>query len=307
MMKRIVYGSAMALALLIVFWLEHRISHCTSAEAARYAPLLYGLPTLAVVWALTTVGFVELTRMGQSTGMRLLVPSGLIGMLVISALPKLAQIPPVTAALGWEPPGWLNGLETILTRPLLVVALVGIGVFFHQMCTRRSDGAFPRVAGTLLAVLYLGVGGAMILGLLMHWGLAWMIVVLSAVKLTDVGAYFAGSLFGRHKLVPWLSPSKSWEGLAGGLILAGAAGCLVGWAGHVGCLPQMHLSLARTVGLCVLLGLVGQFGDLCESLLKRSVGVKDAGKVVPHFGGVLDIIDSPLIAAPVAHVLLLVL
>jgi len=95
-----------------------------------------------------------------------------------------------------------------------------------------------------------------------------------------------------------LSPGKSWEGLAGGLALAAGVGALGAWLLTRTGTP----AFGALFGLIV--GLAGQFGDLCESLLKRSAGAKDSASLVPTFGGILDIIDSPLLAAPPAVLLL---
>ena len=121
---------------------------------------------------------------------------------------------------------------------------------------------------------------------------------LAAVKCTDIGAYFVGSAVGRHKLIVWLSPGKSWEGLIGGLAFAAGVSILVAWAWKI----DAAVWEAAVFGVAV--ALAGQFGDLCESLLKRSARVKDSGAALPEFGGVLDLLDSPLLAAPVGYVLL---
>ncbi len=306
MVKRIIFGTAMTAALLLVFVLEWSIERYLSSEPATgaFREMLFGLPILAVVCALLVVGFFELNTLAKAASTKLLVPSGLIGVILITALPNLClpytldSTSPYLASL-WE------SLMMLCGNKLLIVSLVVALVFLNQMCTRQAEGALLRIAATLLATAYLGVCGAMVISLRMEYGLGTFLVFLGAVKLTDVGAYFTGSMIGKHKIIRWLSPGKSWEGLIGGLVLAG----LIGW---VACAIRQRyddfsfsLSLVQALTFCLILGVVGQFGDLCESLLKRSAGVKDAGRLVPQFGGVLDIIDSPLIAAPIAHVLLL--
>ena len=114
------------------------------------------------------------------------------------------------------------------------------------------------------------------------------------MKFTDIGAYFGGRAFGRHKLIFWLSPGKTWEGLGFGLITAGLVGAAIAPA-----IPGLSYFQAALFG--VLIGGIGQCGDLLESMMKRDAEVKDSGTLVPGFGGVLDIIDSPLLAAPFAY------
>ena len=131
--------------------------------------------------------------------------------------------------------------------------------------------------------------------------------IVGVVKAADVGAYITGKSIGRHKLIPWLSPGKTWEGFFGGLLLSGIVGAAIamGLRDNVASLANVPTAWVYIGGAIsgALLGAAGQVGDLLESLLKRDAGVKDSGKV-PGFGGVLDILDSPLLAAPVAYWLL---
>jgi phosphatidate cytidylyltransferase len=114
------------------------------------------------------------------------------------------------------------------------------------------------------------------------------------VKSADIGAYAIGSLFGKHKFSPKISPSKSWEGMGGAV---GAAMIVaVGFA--ISC-DIMVWWLAVIFGVCF--AFIGQIGDLVESMMKRDAEQKDSANNVPGFGGILDIIDSPLVAAPFAY------
>ena len=122
-------------------------------------------------------------------------------------------------------------------------------------------------------------------------------MILLMVKFTDIGAYFGGRAFGRHKLIPWLSPGKTWEGLFFGLLTAGLVGALSRAAGF------RNVPWWKGFIFGVIIGGIGQLGDLLESLMKRDAEVKDSGQLVPGFGGILDIIDSPLLAAPFAYLL----
>jgi phosphatidate cytidylyltransferase len=123
---------------------------------------------------------------------------------------------------------------------------------------------------------------------------AWIVTYVFAVTWsTDAGAYFVGMRFGKHKLAPKLSPKKTVEGSIGGIVAAIAVSLLWGAGIH---LPWWHCLI-----LGPLIGVLGQIGDLCESALKRDIGVKDFGMVLPGHGGILDRFDSLLFTAPIAY------
>lgn len=117
-----------------------------------------------------------------------------------------------------------------------------------------------------------------------------MLAVFIVIWLNDTGAYCVGSRIGRHRLFERVSPKKSWEGFWGGMVFAAAGGALCGqWLGE----PWTIYAVAG-----ILICLTSTLGDLCESLLKRSRGVKDSGHLLPGHGGILDRIDSLLLTAP---------
>jgi len=125
-------------------------------------------------------------------------------------------------------------------------------------------------------------------------GTSWIFLLLVIVMCGDTGAYYVGSTLGRRKLYPVVSPNKSVEGALGGL-----AGSLVGaLIASRTFFPE--LTTIDCIGTALLLGPIGQLGDLFESLLKRSCGVKDSGSIVPGHGGILDRLDSIVFAAPAA-------
>ena len=132
---------------------------------------------------------------------------------------------------------------------------------------------------------------------------AWLILFMIAVaKFTDMGAYITGSLIGKNKMAPHLSPAKTWEGFFGALVFAQLAAWSV-WAlsgETLAWIPPGHLGV-----LALLIGLVSVAGDLAESILKRSLEVKDSGNLMPGIGGFLDLIDSLCFAAPVTYFYLL--
>lgn len=120
----------------------------------------------------------------------------------------------------------------------------------------------------------------------------------------DTGAYCSGSLFGRHKLFPRISPGKTWEGSIGGGILVLTAAGIIGWLSSGGDTSAHSLSIAEWLGLGLVTAVFGTWGDLVESLFKRTIGIKDSGNVLPGHGGMLDRFDSSLLAIPAAVVYL---
>jgi len=292
---RVFYGAIMIALLAGLLYLDWRIegrlrTGSRGTDAPRQSPF-YCLPTALILLALTVKAFCELRRLARASGAKILPSVGLIAAAGLATFPYWYGL--LSTRAGADP---FRQSPPVLTFLCLAV----VGVCAEQMIRHRTANALPNIAATLLAVLYLGVGGALILTIRMI-AIVPLVMFLAAVKLTDIGAYFTGSLVGRHKMIPWLSPGKTWEGLVGGLVVAAGITVLLAfvWVGE-----STAAALGRWAAFAVAVGLAGQFGDLCESLLKRSADVKDSGAVVPEFGGVLDIMDSPLLAAPVALIAL---
>ncbi len=296
MKKRILFGLVMIVALAALFYLDYRLERLVRPapdQPARVGEtlsrVLPALPLALLVLLLIVVAIEEMARLAQSAGMKLLTVSALAGSAMLGTLPYWWRM-----TRDWRPHG-----QDILP----VLGFVVLVVFAEQMIRYRVEDAFRRVAVTLLTVLYLGAGSACILVLRIEYGLAVLLVFLLAVKFTDIGAYFTGMLAGRHKLIPWLSPGKTWEGLVGGIVFA--MGVAIAWVWWIPMSLRGHpVQLWQAAVFAVVMALAGQFADLCESLLKRSAEMKDSGQLVPGFGGLLDILDSPLLAAPVALMLL---
>jgi len=236
----------------------------------------------AIVLPMGVLAFGELSRLAGGAGVRLMPASGYAGVLLIGFIPFFRQL--------------YGGGSGAWTLP--VCSLVLMGIFAEQMIRRRALGVFQQVGATVLGVLYVGLGISLLMAIRLDFGIPALTVFLAGVKFTDIGAYFTGSAWGRHKMVPWLSPGKSWQGLAGGLA-AGMAACVL-----FGTVLGLPLGIWQLLILGVLLATAGQFGDLCESLLKRSATFKDSADMLPEFGGLLDVIDSPLMAAGVGYVML---
>lgn len=124
------------------------------------------------------------------------------------------------------------------------------------------------------------------------------------IWINDTGAFLVGSTIGRHKMIPRVSPKKSWEGTIGGILFAIATGLVVKY-----CFPIAFegISLAAMLGLGAVVGATATWGDLIESLIKRRLGVKDSGRMIPGHGGILDRIDSLLLVAPATLLYLLLI
>jgi len=125
--------------------------------------------------------------------------------------------------------------------------------------------------------------------------------------MNDTGAYCSGSLLGKHKLFPRVSPAKSWEGSIGGAIIVMLVALLISWIDHNHILEsfgagETGLSTIEWLGLGLVVVVFGTLGDLVESLFKRTLGIKDSGKILPGHGGMLDRFDSSLMAIPAAVV-----
>ena len=182
----------------------------------------------------------------------------------------------------------------------LVISFIGllfIGFsFLFLFRVSNIETAAREIAFALLAFLYIPF-------LLMHlvllretpFGIQWLIIIMLIVMTNDSAAYYSGCAFGKHRLYPLVSPKKSIEGAIGGLIGSLAGTMLAKFTFF------QQLTFADAVVTALLVGMVGQAGDLFESLLKRSFGVKDSGAIIPGHGGMLDRMDSILFAAPVTY------
>jgi phosphatidate cytidylyltransferase len=201
-----------------------------------------------------------------------------------------------------------------LTAPALaLVVMVSLAMFAPR---HAQHGVVAEWALTISGAIYIGgLLGFLILmraletplrdGLLAPLqpqpGAAWIALVLMTTWGQDVCAYFVGKRWGRRRMAPSLSPRKTWEGAAGGMVGA-LAGAFVALA-----LFGLPLSLWATTLIGIAAGIVGPIGDLSESFIKRQAGLKDAGTLIPGHGGVLDRIDSLLFTAPTVYMLALLL
>jgi phosphatidate cytidylyltransferase len=174
------------------------------------------------------------------------------------------------------------------------VVLVAILALSLALRLRGLAEALPSAAALVLGVLY--VFGSLRCGIdLRAIHPYWLFFALSLNWVGDIAALYVGKLIGRHKLAPHVSPAKTWEGAAGSV----AASLIYGAIYFPRLLPDAPL--AEALALTAVANIAGQFGDLCESAMKRGAGVKDSGTWLPGHGGWLDRIDSSLFALPVVY------
>ena len=230
----------------------------------------------------------------------------------IMANPPVAIVGSVAVvAAGWYLP-LTTGKATFAcgsTLPPILLAFVlsVLGMFLVAAFRFRESGTtMESLSANILTVTYVGLLLAMTAQLRWVAGADAGYLVLGSMivasKFGDTGAYTLGRLFGKRKMAPALSPGKTWMGALGALLASAAAGWawlqfatpMFGWDP-----PAWYWSVLYGAAM----GVVGLFGDLCESLIKRDVGKKDSAELMPGFGGLLDLLDSPLFAGPVAWLL----
>lgn len=202
---------------------------------------------------------------------------------------------PILAALSGIPvclAVWSHDFTWLLLAGTSLVLLFSLVSLFRIEDIRQSAGNVSLLFLGILYIPFLLSHLGLIRGL--PHGIQWVFLLLVIVMSGDTAAFYTGSTIGRRKLYPQVSPKKSIEGSLGGL--AGSlAGTFIARATFFA-----ELSVIDCIATALLLGVLGQLGDLFESMLKRSFGVKDSGKIIPGHGGLLDRLDSILFAAPAA-------
>lgn len=185
-----------------------------------------------------------------------------------------------------------GALASLAAPVVLGAATVGTLVYFlfrtGDMGTVAPRMAFA-VTGLFWAGLLLAITGSL---RALEGGAGWLYMACVLAWGSDTGAYFAGKALGKHKLYEKVSPKKTWEGAIGGVLVATGGAFLLSWL-YGPAIPPLHLMVLAPLG-----SILGQVGDLAESLLKRSVGVKDSGRIMPGHGGLFDRVDALIFAGP---------
>ena len=243
----------------------------------------------------------------------------------------------VTGLTIWEFTGLVNGREHVAVNRM-ITTVAGV-YFFFAMAGFCSEITPPAVfipylvtliylmvaelylkqedpihdwAYTMMSHLYIALPFSLLNVLAFHADAAGSVSfdpilplsVFVFLWINDTGAYLCGSLLGRHKLFPRISPGKSWEGSVGGGILVMLVAVLVWHLTEANGYNHLGLSAIQWAGLGLVIVIFGTWGDLIESLLKRTLGIKDSGNILPGHGGMLDRFDSSLLAIPAAVVYL---
>jgi phosphatidate cytidylyltransferase len=240
--------------------------------------------TLVLAGATAAAAALELAALARLLGAQ---PPGLF-VAASAAAACLAVGAPAALPIAWG---------TDATATLLMGATIG-GALLVLASIPPGPAVFAAAAAMALAPVYIGLPMGTIAWMRAAGGpetITWLVAVIA---ISDSAQYYAGTLFGRTKLSPVVSPKKTVEGAIGGLVAAPLTGMALGalW------LPSVPLWMAAA--LAVILATAGIAGDLFESLLKRSVGAKDSSHVIPGHGGLLDRIDAYLFAAPVFYLFL---
>jgi len=276
--QRLLFGTLMILffvgLVLLDGWLDGSLTVSDEDDKPVRATALMLLVAVAL-----SLGAIEFSKLTTGKGVTMLLLACVAGILSVSTAWYWSQI--IGAA-----PGVCLSLAIVLALAALIV---------QQHVQFGTDGILINCGVSSFAVLYLGLLAAFFLAIRIEVGLWQFLAFVSVVKLSDTGAYTFGKLFGTHKLAPRVSPGKTWEGLAGAVVVATLVS--IAFAAVVGI---MSVWWATVFGACM--AVAGQLSDLAESMLKRDARQKDSSNRVPGFGGILDVLDSPLFAAPLAYV-----
>lgn len=283
--------------------IKHRLISGFSIAGALFAAFFFlpdaGIPfVLAALAAIMALEFYQMMSAGGVANFRAYGTIGVVALVFVT----------------WFT-GVRNGAPADGSWDAVVLFLITIGIFIRQFPQKDNPHPLRTIGGTLFGVLYVGLLWNFLTKLLLfgrpldfaggiYWPGRWLLLyAVFAAKFTDIGAYLVGCSCGRHKLIPRISPGKSWEGVFGGILVGTAVGAVYVWALRETLAP-LGLTWVRAIPLGILLSVCGVVGDLTESLFKRAASVKDSGGVVPGMGGILDVLDSILFTAPAVYLFL---
>jgi phosphatidate cytidylyltransferase len=250
---------------------------------------------LLIMFLISATGSIEFYDLAKRIGLACFKGWGIFGSLLLttSTFVYLSGIAGHNVA-----PAEANDFET----SFLILFVLGLCV--RQFFARSTPEAITAIATTLFGIMYVSWLLNFIQKINFFPGVEGKFYVLYFIlvtKFSDLGAYVTGSLIGRHKMIPRISPGKTWEGFGGAIVIAtGVSIAYAKIAGH----HLVGMNLVNAIILGVLLSSTAVIGDLIESLFKREAGVKDSGRFFPGIGGILDLMDSLLFNAPLMYLYL---
>jgi phosphatidate cytidylyltransferase len=256
---------------------------------------------ILLIALLALAGLVEFYGIAEKRGMASFKISGVIGGLLL----MVGTFLNLTGKLGTSgSPARVNDFET----SFLILFVLGLCV--RQFVSKSNVAGLTAIATTLFGLMYVPWLLNFIqkisffpfpAGSPADAGKYFLLYFILVTKFSDMGAYAVGSLIGRHKMIPRISPAKSWEGFFGGILVStGASVAFVHFFGA----KMVGMNTLHAAILGVILSIAAVIGDLIESLFKREAGVKDSGNLFPGIGGILDLLDSLLFNAPLMYLYL---
>jgi phosphatidate cytidylyltransferase len=276
-----------------------------ASSAALWAVVVLGLSSdnlliahgvfLLAMLVLAVAGLAEFYGLAEKSGLRCFSGWGVTGG-VLLMLGTFLHTHGWLGAAGSA--AQVNDFET----GFLILFVLGLCV--RQFLSRDGSRALPTVAVTLLGLMYVPWLLNFIQKINFFPGLngtLYLLYFIVVTKCSDIGAYCVGSLIGRHKMIPRVSPGKTWEGFGGAILVSTGASLLFA---HLAGERLAGMTLRHAVILGVLLSIAAVVGDLIESIFKREAGVKDSGRFFPGIGGILDLLDSLLFNAPLMYLYL---
>ncbi|TFG49975.1 MAG: hypothetical protein E4H40_02065 [Candidatus Brocadiia bacterium] len=278
---RLLFGTLMTLffggVTLLDGWLDGSLTQGAADKRVQ------GTILFVLVMLLAIPAQYEFSRLAQRKGIRIFLPVSIVSSMLLAGTWYWPQL------LTVEPAVYVS----------VVMALTVLALFVYQYYSYGTAGVIANCGGNCFSVLYLGLLSSFVIAIRVEFGVWAVLMYIFVVKSSDIGAYALGMLFGRHKFSPRISPGKTWEGM-GGAVLA-AIIVSVTFSAISGIMPWLPAFL---FGFCF--AFIGQLADLAESMIKRDAEQKDSASNVPGFGGILDVIDSPLGSAVFAYLFFLV-
>ena len=252
---------------------------------------------ITILTVLAVVGLLEFYGLVEREGMVCFKAMGIAGGVILMVGTFLKS----QGVLGLhEEPARVNDFETI------VLILFVLGLCFRQFLARSNTKGILAISTTLFGLLYVPwllnfMQKIQFFPDIAGKGKYYLLYFILVTKFSDTGAYLVGSMIGRHKMIPRISPGKTWEGFGGAIVVSTGASVLFAHLAGQG-LPGMTLPHAIVLG--IILSTSAVVGDLIESIFKREAGVKDSGRFFPGIGGILDLLDSLLFNAPLMYLYL---